>query len=109
MILIGQVKDSDSFGGTPVSTMLERAKLNGDFHPRLDDPVWQGNICQAYNCPLCAHINYRERRLEEEGQRLSGTYLLGKPAFSAQSLNRDELNYWRLSAHHEQRGNLSSL
>jgi hypothetical protein len=92
-ILVGEVQDADSFGTAPVSTMLDKARLNGDFHPRLDDPVWAGQICQSYNCSLCNHINYRERRLEEEGQRLSGTFLLGKPAFSAQSLNRDEYNY----------------
>lgn len=73
--------------------MLDKARLNGNFHPRPDDPVWGDRLCNAYNCPLCLHINYKERRLEEEGRRLSGTYTLGEPAFSQRSLDRDELNY----------------
>jgi hypothetical protein len=93
MILVGEVKDADSFGTAPVTTMLDKARLNGSFHPNPDDPVWGDRLCQAYNCPLCGHINYRQRRVAEEGGRLSGTFTLGQPAFSKLSRNRDERNY----------------
>jgi hypothetical protein len=73
--------------------MLDKARLNGSFHPSPDDPALPNYLCQSYNCPICLHINYRELKLEEEGHRLSNTYLLGEPAFSKRSLNRDELNY----------------
>jgi hypothetical protein len=93
IIRVGEVKDADSFGTAPVTTMLDKARLNGSFHPRPDDPVWGDRNCLAYNCPICNQVGHSVRRLQEEGGRLSNTYLLGEPAFSQHSLARDELNY----------------
>jgi hypothetical protein len=39
------------------------------------------------------HINYKERRLEEEGGRISGTYTVGEPAFSQRRRDRDQYNH----------------
>jgi hypothetical protein len=93
IINVGELKDADSFGTAPVTTMLDKARLNGSFHPRPDDPVWGDRNCLAYNCPICNQVGHSVRRLQEEGGRLSNTYLLGEPAFSQHSLARDELNY----------------
>jgi hypothetical protein len=40
IIRVGEVKDADLFRTAPVTTMLDKAKLNGSFHPRPDDKAW---------------------------------------------------------------------